>query len=73
MMKRRTIPADWQIDGFVRGMIAVLVAIMRAHISPSCEIFVDTGRATLLIAGMSVCVCANRAARCEEDRQQRSN
>jgi hypothetical protein len=33
-------------------MIVILVAIMRAHISPPCEIFVDTGRAALVIAGM---------------------
>jgi hypothetical protein len=52
--------------------LAVLI-IMCGHISASWEVLVETGWAALLIAGMSICVCANRAARCEEEQQQRSN
>ena len=65
-------PAYWQLDMFMVVMIALVVAIMRAHLASGWAIGAEIAWSTLMIAGMSVWVRANWAALQREERAQRA-
>lgn len=58
-MNEQKRPRYWQLDVLVLVLIALAVALMRAHLSPQWAVGAESGWSLLALLGMGLWVCSN--------------